>query len=87
MGRHMFDESMTDRQFLGLGERRQREALAEHCAQIEKRIRIAPSRLEAEDAAQQACDRFARDCPSSIVRKALARRIWELVEQRWETRP
>jgi hypothetical protein len=82
----MFDESMTDQQFLGLGERRQREALAEHCAQIEERIRTAPSRLEAEVAAQRACDRFARDCPSSIVHKALPRRVWELVEQRWSTK-
>jgi len=83
----MFDESMTDQQFLGIGERRQREALAEHCAGIKKRIRTALSRLEAEDAAQRACDRFARDCSSSIVRKALARHVRELVEQRWRTKP
>ena len=82
----MFDESMTDQQFLGLGERRQQEALAEHCAGIEKRIRTAPSRLEAENAAQKACDRFALDCPNSIVRKALVRHVWELVEQRWRTK-
>lgn len=81
----MYLESMTDQQFNDLGERRQVEIIAGHCAGIEEKIRLARSREEAESAANQACSRLRASCFSSLVQRALEERTRELVELHWVT--
>lgn len=83
----MYLESMTDQQFNDLGERRQVEIIAGHCAGIGEKIRLARSREEAESAATRACSQLRELCFSSLVQRALEERTRELVELHWGASP
>ena len=79
----MYLESITDQQFLDLGQQRQVEILAEHCAGIEEKIRSAESRKEAENIADITCGKLKEVCFSKLVQGALTRRTQDLVEEYW----
>ena len=79
----MYLDSITDRQFLDLGQDRQIEILSEHCADIEEEIRSAHSREEAESAGRRACGKLQDACLSRLVERALVRRTGELIELYW----
>lgn len=81
----MYLESITDQQFLDLGQERQVEIFARHCTGIENRIRQAHSRKEAEEIMGNACGKLQEECINTIVQGALVRRTHELVEQYWGT--
>ena len=79
----MYLESITDQQFLSLGQQRQVEILAEHCADIEEKIRSAQSRTEAQTIADSTCGKLQEACLSNLVQRALVRRTREFIEQYW----
>ena len=83
----MYLESMTDQQFNDLGERRQVEVLAEHCAGIEEKIRSAHSRAEAETIADSTCGKLRDACFSTLVEHALVQRTRDLIEVHWGNAP
>jgi hypothetical protein len=79
----MNEELLNDDRYLRLNQSQQMDLIAKHCAGIEKRIREAQSRKEAETIADDACGRFETECPSDMVRRGLVLRVREMVEQRW----
>jgi hypothetical protein len=81
---YMNEELLTDERFLRLDANRQSELITEYCADIEDRIRSAPSRLEALRLSESSCTRFEQACPSALLRKALETHIEELILQYWD---
>jgi hypothetical protein len=79
----MYEESLTDQQFVGLDGERQSQIIAEHCLGIQERIRNAQSRHEAERVAAEACSKLEQECPGTMVRRALIQHIQKIVEQYW----
>jgi hypothetical protein len=79
-----FDEELfNDHLFLQLEKNRQYELIAKHCADIEKQIRTASSRSDAERISTSACFQFENECPSNLLRNALTRRVKELIAKYW----
>jgi hypothetical protein len=79
----MNEELFNERQFLQLNQAHQSELIANHCAEIEERVRNASSRLEAERVSASACLQFEKDCQSMLVRNALTHRMEELIAKYW----
>jgi hypothetical protein len=77
------EELINGQQFRQLNQTRQSELIAKHCSGIEKRIRDARSKEEAEKIASNACSKFESGCTSSIVRMALAQYIQDKVMYYW----
>jgi hypothetical protein len=80
------EELLNEDRFLLLNQSQQMELITKHCSGIEKRIREAQSRKEAEMIAEEACARFETECPSDMVRRGLVLRVRALVEQCWGTK-
>ena len=80
------EELLTDERFRQLNGNRQSELIANHCADIEDRIRSAPSRLEAIRLKESTCTRFEKACPSALVRTALSRYVEELISRYWDNK-
>jgi len=80
------EELLTDERFRQLNGNRQSELIADHCADIEDRIRSAPSRLEAMRLKESACTTFEQACPSVLVRTALSRYVEELIVRYWDNK-
>jgi hypothetical protein len=78
------EELLTDEGFARFGKQRQSEIIAKHCSEVEERIRTASSRLEAERGSAEACLQFEKECPSMLVRNALASRVEELIAKYWK---
>jgi hypothetical protein len=81
---HFNEELLTDERYRQLNGNQQSELVARHCADIEDRIRSAPSRLEALRLKELACSRFKQTCSSVLVRTALTRHVEELISRNWE---
>ena len=79
----MNEELLSEDRFLELNQSQQSELIAKHCAGIEKQIRDAQSRKEAETIAEEACGKFKTECPSDMIRRGLVLRVREMVDQRW----
>lgn len=79
----MVEELLSEDGLSGLGRTRQKEVIADHCAEIENRIRSAGSREEAETIAGVACHQFESECSSDLVRRGLVQRVHQMVEQHW----
>ena len=77
------EELIDEQQFLQLNQTRQSDLIMKHCSGMEKRIRNARSKEEAEQIASKACSEFEEECTSSIVRMALAQYIQVKVFQYW----
>jgi hypothetical protein len=82
----MNKELLNENRFLQLNQDQQLELIAKHCAGIEKRIREAQSRKEAETIAEDVCGKFETECPSDVIRRGLVLCVREMVEQRWGTK-
>jgi hypothetical protein len=82
----MYLESLTDQEFQDLGQGRQVEILAEHCAGIEEKIRSARSREDAETIAETTCGKLQEACLSNLVQRALVRRTREIIDQYWTSK-
>jgi flavoprotein len=81
----MNEELLNDDRFLQLNQNQQSELIAKHCAGIERRIREAQSRKEAEMISEEACGKFETECPSDMIGRGLVLRVREMMEQRWGT--
>ena len=77
------EELVNEQQFLQLNQMLQSELIAKHCSGIEKLIRDAKSKEEAEQIANKACDKFESECASSIVRMALSQYLQAKVTHYW----
>ncbi|MBN1397370.1 MAG: hypothetical protein JXA06_04985 [Bacteroidetes bacterium] len=77
------EELFSEYQFLQLNKNRQSDLIAKHCIEVEKIIRTASSRVEAEQLSADACSHFQDECPSSIVRNALTHHVEELIKNYW----
>jgi hypothetical protein len=77
------EELINEQQFLQLNQIRQSELIAKHCSGIEKRIRDARSKEEAEKITSKACSEFESECTSSIVRMALSQYLQAKVTHYW----
>jgi hypothetical protein len=77
------EELLTDNRFAQLNRAQQSNIIANHCAEIEERIRNASSRLEAERVLASTCLQFEKECPSMLVRNALTSRMEELIAKYW----
>jgi hypothetical protein len=77
------EELINEQQFLQLNQIRQSELITKHCSGMEKRIRNARFKDEAEQIAGKVCSKFEDECTSSIVRMALAQYIQGKVTQYW----
>ncbi len=62
---------------------RQFALLDSYCTGIEKAIRTASSRSEAEIVVASACGRFERECASGILRGAVTKHIRGLLSLYW----
>jgi hypothetical protein len=80
------EELLTDELFLKLNGRQQSELIANHCADMEYRIRSAPSREEAIQLKETACTRFKKECQSTIVLTALLKHVEYLILHYWGSR-
>jgi hypothetical protein len=78
------EELLTDKRYQQLHGNKQSELIANHCVDIEDRIRSAPSRLEAVRLKELECAKFKQDCQSTLVRTALARYVEELISCYWD---
>lgn len=78
------EELLTDERYRQLDENQQSELITKHCADIEDRIRSAPSRLEALRLKESACSGFERACSSALVRTSLASHVEELISRYWD---
>ena len=78
------EELLTDQRYLRSNGNQQSEQIANHCVEIEDRIRLAPSRLEAVRLKELACTKFNQECQSSLVRAALTRYVEELISRHWD---
>jgi hypothetical protein len=81
---HFNEELLTDERYLRLNGNQQSEHIANHCADIEDRIRSAPSRLEAVRLKELECAKFKQECQSTLVRTALARYVEEMISRYWD---
>jgi hypothetical protein len=81
---YLNEELLTDERYRQLTENRQSELLANHCADIEDRIRSAPSRLEAVRLKEFACNKFGQECPSALVHTALTKYVNDLIARYWD---
>ena len=81
---HFNEELLTDERYLRLTGKQQSEHIANHCAEIEDRIRLAPSRLEAVRLKELTCTKFKQECQSTLVRTALTRYVEELIARHWD---
>jgi len=79
----MNEELLNEDRFIQLNQSQQLELIARHCAGIERRIREAQSRKEAETIAEESCGKFETECPSDMIRRGLVLRVRGMVEQRW----
>ena len=79
----MEEELSFNERFAHLSAERQRELIAGHCRDAERLILTAPSRKEADRLSAEACDRFAVECPSTLVRTALRQKLHDIIERRW----
>ncbi|MCX6122331.1 MAG: hypothetical protein NTX44_12045 [Ignavibacteriales bacterium] len=77
------EELINEQQFLHLNQIRQSELITKHCSSIEKSIRDARSKVEAEQIASKAYNKFESECTSSIVRLALAQYMQAKVTHYW----
>jgi hypothetical protein len=77
------EELINEKQFLHLNQIRQSELIMKHCSGIAESIRDARSKIEAEQIASKACNKFESECTSSIVRMALAQYIQVKVTHYW----
>ena len=77
------EELINEHQYLQLNQTRQSELIMKHCSGIEKLIRDAKSKEEAEQIANKACDKFESECASSIVRMALSQYLQAKVTHYW----
>jgi hypothetical protein len=83
----MFNEELlSDERFAPLSNTQQSEIISKHCAEVEKYIRTASSRLEAERISANTCLQFQHECSSDLVRNALTRRVEELITKHWKNR-
>jgi hypothetical protein len=83
---YMNEELLTDERFRQLNGNRQSELIANHCADMEDRIRSASSRSEAIRLKESTCARFEEACPSALVRTALSRHVEELISHYWDNK-
>ncbi len=81
---YLNEELLTDERYIQLNGNRQAELIANHCGDIENRIRSAPSRLEAVRLKELACAKFEQECSSTLVRAALATHVGELISRYWD---
>jgi hypothetical protein len=81
---HFDEELLTDERYLRLNGNQQSEHIANHCVEIEDRIRLAPSRLEAVRLKELACIKFKQECQSTLVHTALAKYVEELISRYWD---
>jgi len=81
---YLNEELLTDERYMQLNGNRQSELIANHCGDIENRIRSAPSRLEAERLKELACTKFKQECQSMLVRTALTRYVEKLISRYWD---
>jgi hypothetical protein len=77
------EELFNERQFMQLGQILQSELILRHCFGVEERIRNAQSKEEAERYINAACEKFANECASGIVRAALKQHMQTKVSQYW----
>jgi hypothetical protein len=80
------EELLTDELYLKLNGKQQSELIANHCADMEYRIRSAQSREEAIQLKEMACTKFKKECQSTLVRTALIRYIDDLILHYWDSR-
>ncbi len=78
------EELLSDGGFSRLSSKQQFDIIAKHCVGIEKRIRSASSRSEAERISADECLRFQHECPSEMLRKALTQKVKELIIKHWQ---
>lgn len=64
----------------------QKEIIARHCADAEDRIRTAASKSEASRIVDDLCQRFDRECESSLVRSFLKKHVNHLLTLHWSER-
>jgi len=62
----------------------QRELIARYCGGIAVKIREASSREHAATLVHEACQGFARECPSEILRLFLDNYVADLFKQSWK---
>ena len=74
---------LNERQFIQLGQVKQFELIIRHCSGIEERIGNARSKEEAERFVNVACEKFANECTSGIIRAALKQHMQAKVSQYW----
>lgn len=78
------EELLTDEGYRRLNALQQYELIAEHCRDIEERIRTAPSHLEARRIADAACARMKEACRSTLVKTALEANVENLIARYWD---
>jgi hypothetical protein len=79
----MNEELVNEHHFLQLDRFRQSEFITKHCAGIEKQIRSAGNRAEAEKVVVQACAEFEKECKSNIIRNLINSYIKEKLGKYW----
>jgi hypothetical protein len=77
------EELLSDERFVRFSTQHQSEIISLHCGEIEERIRTASTRLEAELGSAEACLQFEKECPSTLVKQAMTRRVENLIIQYW----
>jgi hypothetical protein len=81
---HFNEELLTDERYQQLHGNQQSELIANHCGDIEERIRSASSRLEAVHLKELECTKFKQECQSTLVRTALTRYVEEIISRYWD---
>ena len=77
------EELLVDQHFQRLNLKTQSEIIAARCGGVQTLIKNAYSRVEAVKIADRACRRFADECQSEILRRALMERVQQMVEKYW----
>jgi len=80
------EELLTDELYLKLNGKQQSGLIANHCADMEYRIRSASSREEAIRLKEMACTTFNQECQSALIRTALIRHVEDLISRYWDNK-
>ncbi len=82
----MLDELLDERRHDFLHESHQKEVIARYCEGLEKRLKNAPTKKEAEALVSESCRGFEQTCPSRIVRTFLETYARSLFDRHWSSK-